>query len=89
MFVYPASFSCASQSIDIDSVVIKNIRNMHAVSTKQAANVCILTIMNQIKYISFSYIFWKHHIASATQKELQWSQAVAFEGWNWALSSNL
>ena len=53
MFVYLASFSCASQSIDIDSVVIKNIRNMHAVSTNQAADVCILTIMNQIPLVIY------------------------------------
>ena len=36
-FVYPASLSCVSHSIDICTVAIKNIRNMHAVSTNQIA----------------------------------------------------
>ena len=38
-FVYPASFSCVSHSIDICTVAIKIIRNMHAVSTNQVADI--------------------------------------------------
>ena len=38
-FVYPASLSCVSHSIDICTVAIKNIRNMHAVSTNQIADI--------------------------------------------------
>ena len=35
----PASLSCVSYSIDICTVAIKNIRNMHAVSTNQIADI--------------------------------------------------
>ena len=38
-FVYPASLFCISHSIDIYLVVIKNIRNMHAASTNQTADI--------------------------------------------------
>ena len=38
-FVYPASLSCASHSFEICTVAIKNIRNMHAVSTNQIADI--------------------------------------------------
>ena len=38
-FVYPASLSCVSHSIDICTVAIKNIRNMRAVSTNQIADI--------------------------------------------------
>ena len=37
--VHPASLSCVSHSIDICTVAIKNIRNMHAVSTNQIADI--------------------------------------------------
>ena len=36
---YPASLSYVSHSIDIFTVAIKNIRNMHAVSTNQIADI--------------------------------------------------
>ena len=39
MFVYPASLSCVSHSIDISTAVIKNIRNMYTVSANQIADV--------------------------------------------------
>ena len=45
-FVYPASISCISNAIDIGTVAIKNIRNMHAVSTNQITDICILTRNN-------------------------------------------
>ena len=38
-FVYPASLSCVSHSIDICTVAIKNIRNMYAVLTSQIADI--------------------------------------------------
>ena len=38
-FVYRTSLSCVSHSIDICTVPIKNIRNMHAVSTNQVADI--------------------------------------------------
>ena len=38
-FVYPASVSCVSHSIDICTVAIKNIRHMHAVTSNQIADV--------------------------------------------------
>ena len=38
-FVYPTSLSCVSHSIDICTVAIQNIRNMHAVSTNQIADI--------------------------------------------------
>ena len=38
-FVYPDSLSCVSHSIDICTVVIKNIRNMYFVSTNQIADI--------------------------------------------------
>ena len=38
-FVYPASLSCVSHSIDICTVAIKNIRNVHAVSTNQIVDI--------------------------------------------------
>ena len=38
-FVYPASLSFVSHSIDICTVAIKNLRNMHAVSTSQIADI--------------------------------------------------
>ena len=37
-FLYPASFP-VSHSIDICTVAIKNIKNMHAVSTNQLADI--------------------------------------------------
>ena len=37
--VHPASLSCVSHSIDICTVAIKDIRNMHAVSTNQIADI--------------------------------------------------
>ena len=44
-FVYPTSLSCVSNSIDVFSVAIKNIRNRHLVLTNQIADIsCILTI---------------------------------------------
>ena len=39
MFCKNASLSCASHSIDICTVAIKNIRNVHAVSTNQIADI--------------------------------------------------
>ena len=44
-FVYPSSLSCVSHSIDIYNVAIKNIRNMHHVSTNQIEDIYVLTIM--------------------------------------------
>ena len=38
-FVYPASLSCVSHSNVICTVAIKNIRNMHAVSTSQITDI--------------------------------------------------
>ena len=38
-FVYPAYLFCVSYSIDICKVVIKNIKNMHTVSTNQIADI--------------------------------------------------
>ena len=38
-FVYPTSLSCVSHCTDICTVAIKNIRNMHAVSTNQIADI--------------------------------------------------
>ena len=38
-FEYPTSLSCVSHSVDICSVAIQNIRNMHAVSTNQIADI--------------------------------------------------
>ena len=38
-FVYPASLSCDSHSIDICTVAIKNIGNMHVVSTNKIADI--------------------------------------------------
>ena len=38
-FVYPSSLPCISHSIDVCTVVNKNIRNMHAVSTNQIADI--------------------------------------------------
>ena len=38
-FVYPASLSCVSHSIDNCTVTIKNIRKMHAVSTNKIADI--------------------------------------------------
>ena len=38
-FLYPTSLSCVSHYINICTVTIKNIRNMHAVSTNQIANI--------------------------------------------------
>ena len=38
-FVYPASLSCVSHSIDICTVAIQNIKNMHAVSTNEIADI--------------------------------------------------
>ena len=35
----PPSFFCVSHSIDIGTLVIKNIKNMHAVSTNQIADI--------------------------------------------------
>ena len=37
--VYPTLLSSVSHSIAIHTVVIKNIRNMHAVSTNQIADI--------------------------------------------------
>ena len=39
MYVCPASLSCISHSIDIWTVAIKNIRNIHAVSINQIADI--------------------------------------------------
>ena len=38
-FVYPASLSCVSHFIDVCTVAIKNIRNMHTDSTNQIAGI--------------------------------------------------
>ena len=38
MFLYSVLLSCVSNSIDICTVAIKNIRNVHAVSTNQIAD---------------------------------------------------
>ena len=38
-FGYPAWFPCVSHSIDICMVPIKNIQNMHAVSTNEIADI--------------------------------------------------
>ena len=38
-FVYSVQLSCFSHSIDICSVVIKHIRNIHAVSVNQIADI--------------------------------------------------
>ena len=38
-FVYPASLSCVSNSNVICTAAIKNIRNMHAVSTNQITDI--------------------------------------------------
>ena len=38
-FVYPTLLSCVSHSIDICTSAIKNIRNMHAVSTIQITDI--------------------------------------------------
>ena len=49
--VCPTRLSCNSHSIDICTVAIKNIKNMHAVSTNQIADIfCILTINRIITY---------------------------------------
>ena len=37
-FIYPVLLACVSHSADISTVAIKNIRNMHAVSTNQIAD---------------------------------------------------
>ena len=47
--MYPAWLSCISHSIDISTVAIKNIRNMHAVSTNQIADILHLTIRKNDK----------------------------------------
>ena len=38
-FVYPDSLSCVSHSIDSFTVAIKNIKNIHAVSASQIADI--------------------------------------------------
>ena len=38
-FSYPALLSCVSHFIDICTVAIKDIKNMHAVPTIQIANI--------------------------------------------------
>ena len=48
-FVYPALLFCVSRFIDICTVAIKNIRNMHAVSTNQIADV--LHFNDNAKYV--------------------------------------
>ena len=40
--VYPTRLSCNSHSIDICTVAIKNIKNMHAVSTNQIADILLI-----------------------------------------------
>ena len=45
-FAYPASLSCLSNSINICTVAVTNIRNMHTVSTNQIAD--ILHYNNQV-----------------------------------------
>ena len=47
-FVYPALLSSVSHSINICTVAIKNIRNMHAVSTNQVAD--ILHVKDNVTY---------------------------------------
>ena len=46
IFVYPASLSRVSHPIDICTVAINNIRNMHAVSTNQIADILYLNDNN-------------------------------------------
>ena len=53
-FVYSTKFSCVSHSIDTCTVVIKNIRNMHAVSTNHIAD--IMHFNNESIYI-YIYIY--------------------------------
>ena len=54
-FVYPAQLCCGSHSIDICTVAIKNIKNMHAVSTNRNADILHFNDKGQYKFKCFLY----------------------------------